>query len=31
VLAVADDAPLLERTLAHAGRDPHWAAASSAH
>jgi uncharacterized protein (TIGR03086 family) len=31
VLAVDDDAPLLERTLAHAGRDPHWAAPSPAH
>jgi uncharacterized protein (TIGR03086 family) len=26
VLPVADDAPLLERTLAHAGRDPRWSA-----
>ncbi len=29
-IPVADDAPLLDRTLAYAGRDPHWSASASA-
>ena len=29
-IPIADDAPLLDRTLAYAGRDPHWSASASA-